>query len=118
MHSWLICVGPTPGLLPPERLWLLANNKERLNREANKRQGRIHSSTTSFSKSGRSLARLTEIVKLRAGRLTWVAPAGILRSEQGKVRMVTGGLIMDESMDTPVDKAQLIEWITASRARR
>jgi len=70
VHSWLICVGPTSGLLPPERLWLLANNKERLNRQDGKRQGRIHSSTTSFSKSGMSLARLTEIVKLRADGLT------------------------------------------------
>jgi hypothetical protein len=30
--------------------------------------------------------------------------------------MVTGGLIMDESMEIPVDKIQLLEWITASRA--
>jgi hypothetical protein len=29
--------------------------------------------------------------------------------------MVTEGLIMDESMDTPADKIQLLEWITASR---
>ena len=83
MHSWLIYAGPTSGLLPPERLWLLANDKEHLNRQDGKRQGRIHSSTTSFSRSGRSLARLTEIVKLRAGRLTMVDLAGILRSEPG-----------------------------------
>ena len=50
------------------------------------------------------------------GRLTWVAWAGILRSELGKVRMVTGGLLMDESMDTPVDKTQLLGWITVYRA--
>jgi hypothetical protein len=30
--------------------------------------------------------------------------------------MMTGGLIMDEGMETPVDKIQLLEWITASRA--
>jgi hypothetical protein len=30
--------------------------------------------------------------------------------------MVTGGLIMDEGMATPVDKIQLLAWITASRA--
>jgi hypothetical protein len=30
--------------------------------------------------------------------------------------MVTGGLILNESMDTPVDKTQLLEWIAASRA--
>jgi hypothetical protein len=30
--------------------------------------------------------------------------------------MVTGELIMDESMDTPVDKTQLLAWITATRA--
>jgi hypothetical protein len=30
--------------------------------------------------------------------------------------MLTGGLIMDESMATPVDKIQLLAWIAASRA--
>jgi hypothetical protein len=30
--------------------------------------------------------------------------------------MVVGGLMMDESMDTPVDKTQLLAWIVAARA--
>jgi hypothetical protein len=30
--------------------------------------------------------------------------------------MAAGGLIMDESKDTPAGKIQLLEWITASRA--
>jgi hypothetical protein len=48
--------------------------------------------------------------------LTVVDLAGILRSELGRVRIVTGGLIVDASMDTPADKTQLLEWIAASRA--